>query len=107
GGGFRDLAERIPGARIDRVDIAAGFRLVPGAAVIGTAIFRQHDGLRGGGLRGDGGGHVALPMLAKRGCQVRLMVSSPPRRPIAMLAPIASTNRTISMAYMRGMSNTL
>ena len=36
-----------------------------------------------------------------------LIVSSPPSRPISALAPIASTNRTISIAYMRGMSNRL
>jgi hypothetical protein len=35
------------------------------------------------------------------------MLSSPPSRPTRALAPIASTNSTISMAYMRGMSNVL
>ncbi len=39
--------------------------------------------------------------------QSRLMLSRPPRRPTSALAPIASTNSTISMAYMRGMSNVL
>ena len=32
------------------------------------------------------------------------VIRSPPRRPISALAPIASTNSTISSAYIRGMS---
>ena len=39
--------------------------------------------------------------------QVRLMLSRPPSRPTSALAPMASTNSTISMAYMRGMSKML
>src|SRR5712672_204571 len=35
------------------------------------------------------------------------IVCSPPSRPTSALAPMARTNSTISMAYMRGMSNRL
>src|ERR1700722_16978966 len=35
------------------------------------------------------------------------MLLSPPRRPTRALAPIATTNSTISMAYIFGMSNRL
>jgi len=49
--------------------------------------------------------HASLPFSLER--QVLFMFSRPPRRPTIALAPIASTNRTISMAYMRGMSKVL
>ena len=45
--------------------------------------------------------------IRRASAQVRLMLSSPPRRPTSALAPIASTNSTISIAYMRGMSKVL
>lgn len=51
GPGIGNLSERLARAGADRVDEAAGLRLVPGAAVVGAAIFRQHDRLGGSGLR--------------------------------------------------------
>ena len=57
GAGVGDLTERLSRAGVDRVGVAARHRLVPGAAIIGAAIFRQYDRLRRSGLRGNGGCH--------------------------------------------------
>jgi hypothetical protein len=41
GGGIGKLAERLGRTGIERIDVAAGLRLVPLAVVIDAALFRQ------------------------------------------------------------------
>ena len=60
--------------------------------------------LRGGAGKPGAVDRLRLRPAARPDAHVRLMLPSPPKRPTSALAPIASTNSTISSAYMRGMS---
>jgi hypothetical protein len=62
GAAVGDRAERFAGAGIDGVDVVAGLRLVPGAAIKGIAMLRQMQRFRLGGF--DRGGGVNGPFLA-------------------------------------------
>ena len=99
--------ERLGRSGIDGVGAAAGDRLVPLAAVKGVAVLRQIERLRLQGLERDCFVHgVLLTKPARAGSHYFCLMSSrPPKRATSVLAPIASTNSTMRMAYMRGMSN--
>src|SRR5262249_21319417 len=85
-------------------------RGVPVAALADRQLELVVGERRGRGEGGDGEyeacqtRHVETPYFLLHFCRI---VSRPPSRPTSALAPIASTNSTISIAYMRGMSNRL